>query len=104
MQELTLLKIKKELRVNNKQKLVINAEKLNFYHDDIKSRVKEVIAIERNLKRIKGFDILKPFNTIKIKYYSLIKVLFISIFVFVFLGFILILILDIKQQVQKEMT
>lgn len=102
LQELSLLKLKKELKVNNKQQLVINTGKTNYYHDDIKSRVKEILGIEKGLKKIKGFDTIKPLTNVKIEYYPFIKVFFISIFLSILTAFILVFILEIKQQVKTS--
>jgi hypothetical protein len=99
LQNLILKNLDKEVKLNNQ--VLIKNDKLEFYHNDILTRKKQLIDLENALTRLNAIDIIKPITEAHVSYFSLPQIFIGFITIFLFLGFILSVLFNVKQKLSN---
>ncbi len=101
LQRIIMTNLKNESHLKSNDKVIIKNEKVDFYHNDILSRKKEILKADSLLNHLKPLDIIKPCS-IKESYYSIPIVVLVLTFLFFVMGTFIAIFQNYKERLIKK--
>jgi len=98
LQDIILFNLKNEDPSKTNEKIIIKNEKVDFYHNDILYRKKEIFKADSILMRLKALDVIKPSSQVPISYYSTPIVLIGFTFLFSIFGVVVAAFFNFKER------